>query len=101
MVVAWRLLYVRMLSRLLPEISCEIVFEKEEWQAICLMSGENALPEVPPLLEEITVKLAMGGGYLNRKHDSPPGVKVLWIGMQRLRDFITGFNAAKKLFGVA
>lgn len=95
MVIAWRLLYIRTLSRLLPEAGCELIFEKEEWQAICLMSGDLELPKQPPSLRAMTVRLAMSGGYLNRKQDAPPGVKTLWIGMQRLRDFMTGFDAAK------
>jgi hypothetical protein len=101
MIVAWRLLYVRTLSRLFPQMNCEVVFEKEEWQAVFLMAGESVLPKEPPPLQNIITKLAMSGGYLNRKHDEPPGVKVLWIGMQRLRDFVAGFSLAKNLFGVA
>ncbi len=100
MIVAWRLLYIRTLNRLFPEMSCEAVFEKEEWQAIWLMSGDTALPKEPPPRQKIIIKLAMSGGYLNRKHDTPPGVKVLWIGMQQLQSFIAGFNVAKKLFGI-
>lgn len=99
MIIAWRLLYIRTLNRLFPKESSEIAFEKEEWQGICLMSGDTVLPKKPPPLQELMIKLAMSGGYLNRKHDSPPGVKVLWIGMQRLRDFIAGLNAAKRLMG--
>ena len=41
--------------------------------------------------------LAILGGYLNRKNDSPPGSKVLWIGMQRMQDFVSGLNLAKKI----
>ena len=26
-------------------------------------------------------------GYLGRKHDGPPGPKVMWIGFQRMADF--------------
>ncbi|MFU8797851.1 MAG: IS4 family transposase [Gammaproteobacteria bacterium] len=32
--------------------------------------------------------IAQFGGYLNRKHDKEPGPTALWIGLQRLRDFI-------------
>jgi hypothetical protein len=37
------------------------------------------------------------GGYLNRKHDGPPGPQTLWIGLQRARDFALAwstFNSA-------
>lgn len=82
-------------------MNCKAVFEKEEWQAIWLMSGDTELPKEPPPLQKVIIKLAMSGGYLNRKHDIPPGVKVLWIGMQQLQSFIEGFNVAKKLFGIS
>ena len=31
--------------------------------------------------------IACLGGFLNRKHDGFPGVKTMWIGIQRMKDF--------------
>ena len=31
--------------------------------------------------------IAKLGGFLGRKSDKYPGAKVMWIGMQRMRDF--------------
>ena len=33
---------------------------------------------------------------LNRKGDGEPGPKTLWIGLQRVRDFMLGINAQKE-----
>ena len=41
----------------------------------------------PPKLKEIVVWIAQLGGFLNRKSDNNPGVKTIWIGIQRMRDF--------------
>ena len=41
----------------------------------------------PPKLKEIVVWIAQLGGFLNRKSDNNPGVKTIWIGVQRMRDF--------------
>ena len=41
--------------------------------------------------------IASFGGYLNRKHDSEPGPTMLWIGLQRLRDFIIAKQAFDSL----
>jgi len=41
------------------------------------------------------IQLAMLGGYLNRKHDAPPGNMVLWRGFSRLIDINIGFSLAK------
>jgi hypothetical protein len=31
--------------------------------------------------------VASFGGFLGRKHDREPGIKAIWIGLQRLKDF--------------
>ena len=37
-------------------------------------------------------RLARLGGYLNRRHDGPPGHTVLWRGMTRLADIQLGYD---------
>jgi hypothetical protein len=34
----------------------------------------------------------MLGGFLDREYDGEPGVKTLWLGIQRLRDLIEGMG---------
>lgn len=41
----------------------------------------------PPKLNDIILIIASVGGFLNRKHDGYPGPKVMWIGLQRMKDF--------------
>jgi hypothetical protein len=97
MIVAWRLLYIKMLHKKLPEISCDFIFEKEEWQVIYFIINKKPPPKTPPLLSEMVNMLAKLGGYLNRKNDSPPGIKTLWRGIQRARDLVSGYMAAKNM----
>jgi hypothetical protein len=42
----------------------------------------------PPNLHDIIRMLATLGGFLNRKNDGEPGPTAIWIGLQRVRDFI-------------
>ena len=35
-------------------------------------------------------RAAMLGGFLARKGDGEPGVKTIWIGLQRVTDFAAG-----------
>ena len=37
------------------------------------------------------------GGYLGRKHDGSPGPKTMWIGLQRMRDFVIAIEAREAL----
>ena len=93
MIVAWRVLYLIMLGRTLPELSCEAVLGSEEWKAVYLVTQRKKPPSQPPALQEMLVLIATLGGFLARKGDGPPGPKALWIGLQRTRDFVLALQA--------
>jgi hypothetical protein len=95
MIVAWRILFVTMLGRIYPGLDCELIFTSEEWQAVYLVLNQTPLPPTPPTISELTPMIARLGGYLGRKHDSPPGPKSIWIGLQRMRDFVLVLDAIK------
>lgn len=88
-IIAWRLLWIIYMSRENPNVSCEIVFEKQEWQVLDSMFYKKIAPrEEPPKLGEVVLMVAMLGGFMARKHDGEPGVKVLWRGMNKLYTII-------------
>jgi len=88
MIIAWRVLYMTMLGREYPNVNCEAIFSKEEWQTLYIMvKGKPAPTDVPGLLAMILM-LASFGGFLGRKHDKFPGAKSIWMGLQRLNDFV-------------
>ena len=95
MIVAWRVLYLAMLGRECPDISCDIVFDTAEWQAIYIVSERKRPPSEPPRLNAVLRMMAGFGGFLNRKHDGEPGPQTIWIGLQRTRDFVLALEAQK------
>ena len=97
MIVAWRVLYLIMMGRTVPELSCEAAFAPEEWKAAYLVTKRKKPPRRPPSLGEILVMVARLGGYLARKGDGPPGPKAIWIGLQRVRDFALALEAREAL----
>ncbi len=99
MIIAWRVLYLAMLGRKCPNLSCDAVFDTEEWQAVYIVTKKAHPPQRPPRLNEMVKMIASYGGYLNRTGDGEPGPKTLWIGLQRVRDFVLGVNAQKELRG--
>ena len=86
LIVAWRVLYTMRLGRECPEMPCEVVFSPEEWRAVYQIVKRKPATSMPTLGEMVTMVAGLGG-YLNRKHDGPPGPQTVWIGMQRSRDF--------------
>jgi hypothetical protein len=93
MIVAWRVLYLLMLGRTCPKMRCDAVLSEAEWKSVCVMVTGKAAPMTPPLLNEMVKTIAELGGYLNRKHDGPPGPQTMWIGLQRMRDFASAWTA--------
>jgi len=45
----------------------------------------------------MVVLIATLGGYLNRKHDGPPGPKTIWLGLQRVREFVIALQAREDI----
>ncbi len=96
LIVAWRINYLMRLGRECPEMSCQAVFEKDEWQGAYLLARKTPPPE-PPTLNEIMRVVALSGGFLGRKGDGHPGAKALWRGMQALYFFVEGMRAARNI----
>ena len=86
MVIAWRVMYVMMLGRECPEMSCAEVFSEAEWKSVYVVVREEAVPKEPPTLQEMIYMIGSLGGHLGRTQDGPPGPKTMWIGMQRMTD---------------
>lgn len=87
--VAWRLLWLTYQARSTPDASCEVALQPHEWQALYAHHHRHASPSAkPPTLREATRWIAQLGGFLGRKGDGEPGVKVLWRGWMRLQDIV-------------
>jgi len=78
-------------------MDCEVVFDPQEWRAAYIVVKRSAPPPTPPRLGEVVGWVASLGGYLGRKHDGPHGPKAIWIGLQRLRDFVIAMDAREAL----
>jgi hypothetical protein len=92
LIVAWRVLYLLMLGRECPAMSCAAVLSEAEWKAVYVIAKCKPAPKKPPRIAEIIPLIAGLGGYLGRKHDGPPGPKTMWIGLQRMRDFAVAWR---------
>lgn len=88
--VAWRLLWLLYQARLTPDASCESVLAPVAWQALTAFRRRSPQPAPhPPTLREAVRDIARLGGFLARRGDGEPGVKVLWRGLARLDDLVT------------
>ena len=95
MVVAWRIARLMRLGRTSPDLDAALLFEQDEWQAAYILNRRK-VPNIPPKLNEVVRLVAMLGGFLARKGDGEPGVKTLWLGLQRVVDFAAGIRFARE-----
>lgn len=93
MVVAWRILYSTFIGRTCPELPCAVLFERDEWQSVYAVVKKAKPPTEAPSLGDFIKWIAMLGGYRGRKSDGPPGMKVIWIGMQAMHRLAEGWGA--------
>lgn len=92
-IVAWRQLHLTYLARTSPDLPCTVALDEDEWRALHLIARPGKeLPGQPPSLHEAVRQIAQLGGFLGRKGDGEPGVKVLWRGLRRLADFTLAYR---------
>ncbi len=96
MIVAWRIARLMRLGRSCPDLDAALMFEADEWQAAYILNKEK-LPSKPPSLNAVIRRVARLGGFLARKGDGEPGVKTIWLGMQRIIDFAAGIKFSREL----
>ncbi|MBK5915413.1 IS4 family transposase [Rhodocyclus purpureus] len=99
MVVAWRLARLVRLGRTHPELEATSLFTDEEWKGAYILA-KKPVPKTPPTIREVIRQIAMLGGFLGRKGDGEPGVKTLWLGYQRIRDFVQGVEHMRALHAI-
>ncbi len=94
-IVAWRLLWLTYLARVDPDVPWTTVLTTAEWQVLhAAIHPAAPLPPRPPPLGQAVRWIARLGGFLDRRGDGEPGVKVLWRGLRRLEDLTLGWHLA-------
>ncbi len=72
------------LGKICPEISSEVVFDKEEWKILyCCARKTKKVPETYTLKEAI-YDLGILGGMKGAPSDGMPGVRSIWQGLEVL-----------------
>lgn len=83
--LAWRITWITYQARETPDLPCTLILEDHEWKILYReINGTSRIPKKPPTLKHAIILIARLGGFLARKNDGDPGVKVLWRGFREL-----------------
>ena len=78
---ACRLYWLIYVGRVESTIQADKLFEEHEWKSAYVYFKEK-IPKNPPPLSEMIIKIAKMGGYKDKKGANPPGIKLMWLGLQ-------------------
>lgn len=84
MVVAWRVARLMRLGRNCPDLDASDFFHPDEIRGAYILNNEP--PQEKPRINEVLRLVAKLGGFLGRMSDGEPGVKTIWLGLQRVAD---------------
>jgi hypothetical protein len=98
-IVAYRLLHITYAARITPNIPCTVFISNEHWKALYRFQHKTMLvPNKPFTVQKAVFAIAKLGGFLGRKSDGFPGVKVLWRGLTRLDDIVKIYTEIESMF---
>ena len=92
-VAAWRVMFLTMQARAVPDLPSDVLLELAEWQALyCHHHQTKQPPPQPPTLAVAVRMIGRLGGFIGRKSDGHPGSTVIWRGLQRLQDLAAAWR---------
>ena len=94
MVVAWRIAHLMRTGRTCPDLDAKLFFDPDEIRGAYLLT-KNKPPATLPSINEVLRLIATLGGFLARKGDGEPGVKTIWLGLQRVMDAAATIQALR------
>jgi hypothetical protein len=78
------------IARVNPKLPCGILFDEDEWKVLyCVGNRSKVAPEKAYTIEEAVKYIGNLGGPIRAPSDGPPGVKTIWLGLQK---FYTLYN---------
>lgn len=92
LILAWRILALLKLGRVLPQIPASLIYTPEEIEVLRLSQKKTSEAVTELTLQEanhLTAKLA---GWWGRRGDGEPGAETLALGLRRLQDMVIGYR---------
>ena len=95
--IAVRLLQLRCLTSVAPELPADVLLEPDEWQCLHLTTQpRHSLPTSPPSLRWVLETIAKLGGWRDTKRTGRIGWLSLWRGWRRFQERLVAWKIAKQ-----
>ncbi|MDR2971488.1 MAG: IS4 family transposase [Bacteroidales bacterium] len=76
-------------ARIHPNISCNVYFDDDEWKLLyCVANKTKNVPSEAYSIKDAVKYLSYLGGPKRAPSDGPPGLKCIWIGLDKLNTLL-------------
>ena len=84
-IIAVAIMNLAYVARVHPQLPCTVFFEDDEWKVLyCAANKTKEPPKNHYTIAEAVTYLSWLGGPRRAPSDGPPGVKTIWIGLEKL-----------------
>jgi len=84
-IIAVHIMALTYIARNAPETPCDLIFSRIEWQTLFRAANSTAEdPDKPYSMGDAVRYVAKLGGFVGAPSDGSPGLKVIWIGLNKL-----------------
>jgi hypothetical protein len=88
-IIAAAIMNITYVARIHPQLPCTVCFEEDEWKVLyCTANKSKKPPQKPYTIAEAVTYLGWLGGPKRAPSDGPPGVKTIWIGLDKLNTLL-------------
>ena len=88
-IIASAIMNITYVARIHPLLPCTIFFEEDEWKVLyCAANKTKKIPKKPYTIAEAVAYLSWLGGPKRAPSDGPPGVKTIWIGLDKFNTLL-------------
>jgi hypothetical protein len=88
-IVAVTIMNITFIARIHPQLPCTVCFAEDEWKVLyCTANKTKKPPDKPYTIAEAATYLSWLGGPKRAPSDGPPGVKTIWIGLDKLNTLL-------------
>jgi len=84
-IISIHIMQLTFISRQYPHMPCDLIFATNEWITLYRAANRTAVsPDIPYSISDAVRYVAQLGGFVGAPSDGPPGLKVIWLGLNAL-----------------
>lgn len=84
-IIAVHIMMLTYTARNFPDTPCSLLFEESEWKTLFRVANRTTDCPTSPYSMAVALRyVAKLGGFVGAKSDGDPGLKVIWIGLNKL-----------------